>query len=148
MPDSRSKEQTMIQTSSWTVRGWPAQLCQAHGAHDVKFAHAGTQIYAGSDPDTPAQGQTVWAGLLPPSDDSPARAVGVAWDWVQLTDDAVAMSDPMSVITNLRLLGEQGEVLTAWQAARHLSELVYGLPWQDEVRRALSKLATPAEHAH
>jgi hypothetical protein len=124
-------------TSSWTVRGWPALLCQPLGAMDVQFAHAGTQIYAGGDTSAPRQGQTVWAGLWTPADSEQQQYVGVAWDWVQLSDDAVAMADPMSVITNLRLLGDEGQVLTAWQAARHLSELVYTLPWQDEVQRAM-----------
>jgi hypothetical protein len=34
-------------------------------------------------------------------------------------------------------MGPDGEVLTAWQAARHLNHLVHGLPWQREVSRAL-----------
>lgn len=37
-------------------------------------------------------------------------------------------------------LGDQGKVLTAWEAARHLSQIVYGLPWQGEVKRALRHL--------
>ena len=47
------------------------------------------------------------------------------------------MADPMSVVTNLRLVGEQGEVLTAIEAVRFLNELVHRLPWQQEVERAL-----------
>ena len=64
----------------------------------------------------------------------------MAWDWVQLAQGVVAMADPMCVVTNLRLIGAQGEVLTSWEAARHLSQIVYGLPWQGEVQRALRKL--------
>jgi hypothetical protein len=62
---------------------------------------------------------------------------GVAWDWIQISDDIVAMADPMSVVTNLRLVGQEGEVLTALEAARFLNEIVHGLPWQSEVQRAL-----------
>jgi hypothetical protein len=130
--------------SAWTVRGWPALLCQPVGAMDVQFAHAGTQIYTGSDLSAPKQGQTVWAGIWTPPDSEQSQYVGVAWDWVQLAADSVALSDPMTVITNLRLLGDQGEVLTAWEAARHLSELVYALPWQQEVQRLLSE--QPVRH--
>jgi hypothetical protein len=104
---------------------------------DVQFAHAGTQIYAGENGTTAGQGQTVWAGVWSPGEGQGEHYVGVAWDWVQVSDDAIAMADPMCVITNLRLLGDKGEVLTAWEAARHLSELVYALPWQDEVQRAM-----------
>lgn len=76
-------------------------------------------------------GQTVWGGRLGECD------AGVAWDWVQITRGVVAMADPMAVITNLRLVGDEGEVLTAMQAARYLNEIVRVLPWQTEVERAL-----------
>ena len=62
---------------------------------------------------------------------------GVAWDWIQIADDVVAMADPMSVVTNLRIVGEQGEVLTALQSARFLNQIVHALPWQHEVQRTL-----------
>ena len=64
---------------------------------------------------------------------------GVAWDWVMLSRDVVAMADPMCVVTNLRLLGDHGEVLTSWEAARHLSRIVYGLPWQGQVQAAVQR---------
>ena len=76
-------------------------------------------------------GQTIWGGQ---SEDGEA---GVAWDWVQISGDVVAMADPMSVVTNLRLVGEEGEVLTALECARFLNEIVHALPWQGEVQRAL-----------
>ncbi|MBA4176029.1 MAG: hypothetical protein C0505_05645 [Leptothrix sp. (in: Bacteria)] len=77
-------------------------------------------------------GQTVWAAQ---SNDGKA---GMAWDWVQITRGVVAIADPMSVVTNVRLVGDEGEVLTAHQAARYLNEMVRSLPWQEEVQRALS----------
>ncbi len=40
-------------------------------------------------------------------------------------------------MTNLRLVGQEGEVLTALEAARYLNEIVHALPWQTEVQRAL-----------
>jgi hypothetical protein len=64
---------------------------------------------------------------------------GMAWDWVQIARGVVAIADPMSVVTNVRLIGEEGEVLTAVQSARYLNELVRTLPWQQEVQRALSQ---------
>ena len=44
---------------------------------------------------------------------------------------------PMSVVTTLRLIGDEGEVLTALESARFLNEIVHALPWQSEVQRAL-----------
>lgn len=62
---------------------------------------------------------------------------GMAWDWVQIAHGVVAMSDPMSLVTNLRLVGDQGEVLTTHESARYLNEFVRLLPWQREVQVAL-----------
>lgn len=118
---------------SWSIRAWPTRLWQAEGTSDLHFHHLDTQVFPPTDHDTPVSGQTVWRG------DSTEGDVGVAWDWIMLSRDVVAMADPMCVVTNLRLLGERGEVLTSWEAARHLSRIVYGLPWQSEVKRVVSR---------
>ncbi len=45
-----------------------------------------------------------------------------------------------AVITNVRLIGPGGEVMTSFEAAPHLNELVHALPWQSEVQRALADI--------
>ena len=120
--------------TSWTVRAWPALLWQADKPSQLQFDHVDTQIFPSDHDDAPVCGQTIWAGPLADGQ------VGVAWDWVQVSQGVVAMADPMCVVSNLRLIGPQGEVLTAWEAARHLNQIVYGLPWQGEVQRALHHL--------
>ena len=65
---------------------------------------------------------------------------GVAWDWIELRQGVVAMSDPLGVVTDLRLLDEHGEALTRTQVATQLHQLVHALPWQSEVERALRQL--------
>ncbi|MDP1900117.1 MAG: DUF4902 domain-containing protein [Rubrivivax sp.] len=80
----------------------------------------------------PAAGQTVWAASAADGE------AGMAWDWVLIAQGVVAIADPMSLVTNVRLIGSQGEVLTAQESARFLNELVHALPWQREVQRALS----------
>jgi len=97
----------------------------------VRFQHLGTRVNFPDDPMDPAAGQTVWAGH---ADDGEA---GVAWDWVQIARGVVAMSDPMSLVTNLCIVGGEGEVLTAHESALVLNKLVHALPWQSEVQRAL-----------
>lgn len=98
----------------------------------MRFRHLGTRVTLGGDIPGPASGQTVWAAQAAEGD------AGMAWDWVQIARGVVAIADPMSVVTNVRLIGDEGEVLTALQAARFLNELVRALPWQQEVQRALS----------
>jgi hypothetical protein len=97
----------------------------------IRLKHLGTQITSPGDAVFRTVGQTLWAWHGDDGD------VGMAWDWVQLTRGVVAMADPMTVVTNLRLVGEEGEVLTAVEAARHFNVIVRSLPWQHEVERVL-----------
>jgi hypothetical protein len=115
----------------WSLRAWPPLWCHAGRAAGVRFSHIGTRVAANAEDGSTVSGQTLWG-----SDDTDNPA-GVAWDWVVVADGVVAMADPMSLVTNVRLLGDRGEVLTAWQSARFLNEIVHQLPWQDEVERAL-----------
>jgi hypothetical protein len=110
-------------------------LWQASEPTRVRFEHAGTRISTADDAPGLPVGQTVWAAHADQGD------AGMAWDWVQVARGVVAIADPMSVVTNVRLIGTEGEVLTAQQAARFLNELVHALPWQEEVHRALKARA-------
>ncbi|CAD5373395.1 conserved hypothetical protein [Rubrivivax sp. A210] len=82
-----------------------------------------------------AAGQTIWAAT------SAEGEAGMAWDWIQICRGVVAMADPLAVVTNLRLVGAEGAVLSAQEAALFLNELVSALPWQQEVHRALGQRA-------
>jgi hypothetical protein len=130
----RNYQWEIAMKTSWSIRAWPPLLWQAEDAAPLQFNHVDTQVFTTGGDDVPLCGQTVWSGPVADGE------VGVAWDWVQLSRGVVAMADPMSVVSNLRLLGPQGEVLTAWESARHLSQIVYGLPWQGEVQRVLRHL--------
>ena len=120
-------------TTAWALRAWPPLLWQATGPEHVRFHHLGTRITLAGDPSGGVTGQTVWAAK------SMDGEAGMAWDWVQLSRGVVAIADPMSVVTNVRLIGDEGEVFTAHEAARYLNEMVRALPWQEEVQRALSQ---------
>jgi hypothetical protein len=125
-------EAHFLPPSAWSLRAWPQLLWQAGAPAHVQFQHLGTRVTTGMDPPGPAAGQTIWAGADAQGD------AGMAWDWIQIARGVVAIADPMSVITNVRLIGEAGEVLTALEAARFFNEFVHALPWQQEVQRALN----------
>ena len=91
-----------------------------------------TRVSISDEQNCRVAGQTLWGGV---SSDGEA---GVAWDWIEMPRGLVAMADPMCVVTNIRLVGDEGEVLTAFEAARHFNWIVHALPWQHEVERALS----------
>jgi hypothetical protein len=109
-------------------------LWQADRPPQGRFRHLGTRIGFPGDQMVRTAGQTLWGGSLG------ERDAGLAWDWVQISRGVVALADPMSVVTNLRLVGDEGEVLTALEAAYFLNALVRDLPWQSEVERALRGL--------
>ena len=115
----------------WTLRAWPPLLWQAGPSSALQLHHLGTRITFPGDRHAALAGQTMWAGSVGRGE------AGVAWDWIQIARGVVAMTDPMSVVTNLRIVGDEGEVLTACEAARFLNQIVHALPWQTEVARAL-----------
>jgi hypothetical protein len=101
-----------------------------------RLRHLGTQITrSGTAPGT-TLGQTLWAWHGQDGD------LGMAWDWVQLTPGLVAMADPMAVVSNLRLIDDGGDLLTALASARHFNAIVHTLPWQGEVERLLNTCAS------
>lgn len=135
LPPTRTEPKTLngVMTPAWIVYAWPPVLWQADSAPDLRFVHLGTCVLNSGDRSNPCVGQTLWgqAGIDP--------SAGVAWDWVEVHEGVVAMSDPLGVVTNLRLLDAGGEVMSQARVALHLSQLVHGLPWQTEVCRALQQ---------
>ncbi len=121
----------MTMPPSWSLYSWPAVFCQASPRQNLHFVHLGTRVLHPGSGASPPCGQTLWGEC------SLDQSAGLAWDWVQICDGVVAMADPMCVVTNLRLVGTQGQVLTAREAALYLGRLVHQLPWQDEVLSAL-----------
>ena len=124
-------ESSMPLISPWSLRAWPPILWQATSSSGLRFHHLGTLVTVLDDRLCRTAGQTLWGGI------SADGEAGVAWDWIEMPRGLVAMADPMSVVTNIRLVGDEGEVLTAFEAARFLNEIVHTLPWQSEVQRAI-----------
>ncbi|MGE5115016.1 MAG: DUF4902 domain-containing protein [Betaproteobacteria bacterium] len=121
-------------TAAWHVASWPPLLWQARAAAELRLVHLATQVLRrddDDDDDARCSGHTVWATR---ASGGPA---GMAWDWVRMPQGAVALADPLALLTNLWLLDGSGQVLSPLQAAPHLNGVVHRLPWQDEVQRAL-----------
>lgn len=115
----------------WTVRAWPPLLWQVENLRPLQLRHLGTRVTNPGDQISRTAGQTIWATAF---GDGQA---GMAWDWIQLSRGVVAMADPLSVVTNLRLVNPDGDVLTPLESLRRLNEVVHMLRWQDEVERVL-----------
>lgn len=123
------------QCPPWTLRAWPPLLWQVDRTGPICLEHLSTQVTHAGDPGCGTMGQTLWGWK------GEEGALGMAWDWVQLHCGVVAMADPMAVVTNLRLVGSEGEMLSPYASARHFNAMVHALPWQQEVERALEQAA-------
>ncbi len=121
-------------TPAWIVCAWPPILWQASRAPQLHLMHLGTRVLNFADDACLCRGQTLWG------DATESRSAGVAWDWVELQQGIVAMADPLGLVTNLKLVDDDGEALSHVQAAVQLHQLVHNLPWQTEVRRALEQV--------
>ncbi|HSI49646.1 MAG TPA: hypothetical protein VLA61_15340 [Ideonella sp.] len=115
----------------WSIYLWPTVFCQANTQRRLQFVHLGTRITRGGPHGERLAGQTMWC------ERTRKREAGLLWDWAEIQHGVVAMVDPMGVLTNLRLVSDAGDVLSAPESALHLSQLVRQLPWQDEVWRTV-----------
>jgi len=104
-------------------------------AEELRFVHLNTRVWRepGSRQQLQTVGQTIWVGLL-----RHGRAA-IGWDWVLMSRGSIALADPMSIVSNLRFIGEQGETVTTPRSMLLLNVLVHDLPWQDEVWRYLTE---------
>ena len=70
------------------------------------------------------QGQALWAAS------HRGEPLGLAWDWAEVRDDVVALCDPMKVLSNVHLVGDDGAPLGEAERIVHLNSAVHELDWQ------------------
>ncbi len=121
----------------WTLRAWPPLLWQVNRKIPLQMRHLSTQVTTQGPARCRSMGQTFWVRQTEEGD------LGIAWDWVELDRGVLAMADPMAVVTNLRLVGEEGAMLSPLQSAPHFNHIVHSLPWQHEVEQVLCQGAKP-----
>jgi hypothetical protein len=124
---------------AWALRAWPPLLWQAGCENQLRLRHIETRVTHPGDQVMRTAGQTMWVAR------SEVGEAGVAWDWIQLSRGIVALADPLSVVTNLRLVDPEGAALSPQEMMLQLNMLVNELPWQTEVERALLGTVLPLE---
>ena len=123
--------QASIVSQPWTLYSLPPVFWQANLRRRPHFVHLSTRVTSVRRGFEPCAGNTLWGRF------SKEGEAGLAWDWIEISDGVVAMVDPMSLVTNLQLVADDGRVLPATTAALHFNQFVRRLPWQEEVRRLL-----------
>ena len=113
---------------AWKVISWaPASATIRHWNRIVKlFRPLGTSV----DVDEASglrHGQVLW-GV-----EGSGKSVGMAWDWREAYPGIVAMSDPMTIVTNVMLLDSDENELPESTKILHLNTGIYQLPWQEHL---------------
>lgn len=116
----------MSTPTAWTVIRWPEVTATLRefekAAASMRPVSISVERRGGR-----FHGQAVWAGEIE------GRAVGLAWDWAEVSQSVVALVDPMSVLTNVVLTDLGHRVVDEQAFVLHLNKAIYALPWQAEV---------------
>ncbi len=129
---SSSKIKTTFDIPPWVIVSWPTVLWRIDATKRLQLMHLGTRIVSSKGPGHHVTGQTLWGNEM-----DHENTAGLAWDWIEVRHNVIALADPMGLVTNLTLLNPQGALVPTLQAAIHLNELVHTLPWQAAVQKAL-----------
>ena len=81
-------------------------------------------------------GQALWAAPISASEGQADR-IGIAWDWTEVREGVVALVDPMRLLSNLELVGDDGVCLDEGATVVHLNTAVYCLDWQSSAMEPL-----------
>lgn len=114
---------------AWQVSSWkPVEAGLREWQSSVRhLRHLGTSVERDDSRDGLRYGQIVWGG------EKKGAMFGMAWDWREIMEDVVVMSDPMTVLTNVSLVDEAGVSISASKKVIFMNTAIYALPWQEVV---------------
>jgi hypothetical protein len=120
---------------AWAVVGWPEVFATVEELEEAlpRMQPLGSSLQHHPGDHIHRHGQAVWGGSIK------GCRVGIAWDWAEVMNSVVALSDPTRVISNLILTDSQGRMLDDNSSMLELNGAIHGLPWQEQV------LASPAK---
>jgi hypothetical protein len=126
----------MMSVAPWKILTWPAVpvLLEDWPRNVRKLRHLGMSVHVDDGGSRLGYGQVLW-GL-----ETECGMLGMAWDWRELVKGVVVMADPMSIVTNGRLVDEEGEMVSEPERLLCLNTAVYRLPWQPVVASTKRRL--------
>jgi hypothetical protein len=111
----------------------PVSTCVSRWMHNARhFEHIGTVHAHPSAGGDLKHGQLVWGA---PDGEFP---MAVCWDWAEVRVGIVALANPMTVFSNVRLLAEDGAPLSNSQTLLELNGVIHELDWQRQLCEELS----------
>lgn len=106
----------MWSTVRRSAHEWAASICA--------LRPLGASINVDGEADGIRYGQVLWGGTWD------GELIGLAWDWREVRRNVIAMSDPMTVVSNLTLLDASGEGLSDSRRLMCLNSTIHQLDWQ------------------
>jgi hypothetical protein len=124
--------------TAWGVISWVSvEMDVAEwGSLLRNFRHSVTSIHDEPDEYGCHYGYTLWKTQRADK----VETVGMAWDWREMQPGVVGQDDPMSILTNVRLI-RAGQLLSAAEKVLALNDAVHQLGWQRVARRELQRRA-------
>ncbi len=124
-----------MSTPVWTLISWPKIWLPAeeHRSLSAQIQHLSTSVNADKGEEGCVCGQVLF-GLQ-----SSKEMIGVAWDWVAIGGRILAISDPMSIVSNVYFVAANGDTLQESARLVQLNNVINSLPWQRPVRRTLPR---------
>ena len=126
---------------SWMIKSWPIieWKLPREMATWPALVHANTTTREMTPgPVGRRCGETVWIGVVD------GKSIGAAWEWVELRPGVVMISDPNTIITNIRFMDEDDAYQEFLPAVVSINRMAHVLPWQSTVA---ALLAAAPEHA-
>lgn len=116
----------------WTVASWKTVVAssRAFSRHAMHLTHLGTCVQPRTGSGGRRCGQVLWGTR------TPEGMVGLAWDWAEVRDSVITLSDPMTIMSNVKLVDADGESLSESERILHMNNVVHELNWQGSLREA------------
>ncbi len=126
-------------TPVWSLVSWPKVWfpMESHVRLATQFRHLSTSVADCRTDDDAIRGQVLFGF------ESGQRMFGAAWDWVAVGGRFIAISDPMSIVSNVYFVSDEGVTLEESARLVQLNNLIHRLPWQRPVRGTLPKREVP-----
>lgn len=120
-----------MNTPAWQIVVWKPWFATVPEFERLakRMRHLGVIIQT-AVPGQVRRGQVLWGT------EHEQGLVGIAWDWGDAAPDAPALSDPMTLLSNVHLLDDEGCCLPRELGMLYLNGAVNRFDWQRQVRAA------------
>lgn len=117
---------------AWQVIAWDQVVTTVDEFDKTirKLRHLATAVHTDEGSSGLKHGQVLWGA------EADGQMIGLAWDWAEVREDVIAMSDPMRVLSNLQLVTHDGKRLHESARLLHLNSVIHELHWQRQLDTA------------